>query len=74
MKDFLIGLLGGRFGQALLKARDYVDDVTETDESLQALQPGETATVDLPDELDVKFKSRSGKRFSVDVVGVKRLK
>lgn len=74
MKDFFLKLLGGRAGQAILKARDYVEAVEESDEALQAVEVGAFVDVDLPDDLDAKFRSRSGKRFSIDGVRVKRLK
>lgn len=59
--------------KGLAKALRWLQASMDEDEKLRALAPGEQAVLELPDALDPKFRSRGGKRFSIDAVVVQRL-
>jgi hypothetical protein len=68
----ILGLLAGPAGKAVLRLLSYLGSADSVDEQLKALAVDESATVPLPDSAQPSFKSRSGKRFVVVSVVVRR--
>lgn len=45
----------------------------EVDRQIRGLEPGQSATVVIPEGMDLRFRSRSGKRFSLSAGVVQRM-